>query len=334
MDAQLYLPVLGACTCSTCSTCGTYYKIALVLSLFLTILSCIGFIVSEVIPKSYSGKTFIYEDSIILIERVDPTFYSDIKVKKLNDRQDHLLYVYFVLCSNIIVENHDISLNATFSTNTNIMLLPRDAMFLIEDSQLQLEYAILNSGTTPGWNFFVVSSDVHTLIAFKHNNSVIKDTKSFKFFNISLTSDEVSTISYDFDKTGYYYIGFSPSGNTTLHIDYELHGYNYVRPSIGPSCTLHKLTDTCSIKVPERLTNSYGNDYCLLGEVVSNPYITDQVLVDVQYKVEHNGKWNFITIMFLTIFLSSCSFNLAMITYWCACYRITQRNRKHYFSIQ
>ena len=288
---------------------------------------------SEVIPKSYSGKTFIYEDSIILIERVDPTFYSDIKVKKLNDWQDHLLFVYFLPCSNVIVENHDISLNATFTTDTNTMLLPQDAMFLIEDSQLQLEYTILNSATTSGGNFFVVSSDVHTLIAFKHN-SVIKDTKSFKYFNVSLTSDGASPISYDFDETGYYYIGFGPSGNTTLHINYKLQGYNYVRPSIKSSCTLHERSDTCSIKVPECLTDSYGNDYCLLVEVVPNPYITDQVLVNVQYEVEHNGKWNLITIMFLTIFLSLCIFNLSVIAYWCACYRVMQRNRKHYFSIQ
>lgn len=283
------------------------------------------------LPKKYYGETFIYEDSIILIERVDPFFYSDIKVKKVNDIQDHQLFLYFLTCESIIVENQIISANATFSVNVNAVLLPQDAVFLIEDSRFEMNYTILHSTISSEKNsVFVISDDMHTLAAFKRNSEV----GGIKSFNASVMSEEVNTISYDFLDTGYYYIGFSPSGNTTLHIDYNITGYKYVRPSTEPSCVLHKSSDTCSIKVPESLTYSYGKQYCLFGEVVSNPYIADLVSVNVEYEVEHNGKCNFITILLFASFLSLCVFILLVITYWCACYRLHSRKRTKYVSIQ
>lgn len=286
---------------------------------------------SEIIPKSYDGRTFIYEDSIILIETVDPFFYSSVEVEKLNDRQDHQLLVYFLPCESIIVEKEVISLNATFNSNVNVMLFPQDAVFLIEDSQLKMNYTILSSISSAQSPSFIISDDMHTLTEFKHNFYISDNVRSF---NASKTSKELNTISYDFVRTGYYYFGFSPSGNTTLHVDYKLNGYSYVSPSSKPSCVLHTSSDTCSIKVPKSLMYSYGKDYCLLGEVVSSPYITDQVSVNIEYQVEDSGKWNIITISLLTAFLSLFVFNLILIVYWCVCYRAKTRNRRKYVSLQ
>jgi hypothetical protein len=269
-------------------------------------------IVSEVIPRGYSRETFIYEDSIILIERIDPTFYSSIKVRKLNDRQDHLFNVYFLPCDSVIVENQAVSVNTTFTSDANVLLLPQDAMFLVEDTQFTMNYAILNSA---GGGTFIICSDMNSLTAFKHNLSI----EGSMYFNASLTKKEVSTISYDFEMTGYYYIGFVPSGNITVYIDYRLNGYSYVRPST-PTCILREESDTCFVRVPETLKYQYERDYCLLGEVVSNPYVTDQVSIDIEYKVEHNGKWNFVTITFLALFSTLCIFNLIIILYWCTHY--------------
>ena len=311
------------------------YRLAFLFTLLLTLLVLIGLIVSELVPRDYLGRTFVYDNSIILMDRINPFYYSTVKVLKDNDKQDHLFLVYLLPCDTTIVERMILSHNATFTTEVNVILLPQDAMFLIDGSLIEISYSISKStmSSSPSNHnaSFVISNDLTTLKFFKENG-VAHDTEGI--FVASPHSDDFNHLSYDVNNTGYYYIGFSPSGNVTVSIEYKIYGFKYSRPNLAPACTLHKSSDTCTIPVPVSLTYT-ANEYCLLGEVISEPYYVDTVSIDVTYKVEHHGKWNFITILLVLSLSCLCVLNVCLLSYWCLCHLAKSRtHRVKYVSIQ
>ena len=314
-----------------CIHCGTCSRLSILIALILAVMSLTALLISEYVPQKYSGKTFIYENSIILIDRVNTFYFSGITVRKSHDAQDHLLLIYFLSCESTIVQRTVISLTTTFTTGHNVLLTNPDALFLIEGSQINTKFAILNS--TPslyGNTSFIISKDMSTLKEFKENK-LATSTHSTYIANLGYAGDNLFT--YDVTTTGYYYLGFSPSGVTTVNVSYRIDGFNYSRPNVVPSCTLHLSTDSCKISVPVSLVLSYSDDYCLFGEISSDTFYVNSISVDVQYDVEHNGKWNFITILFLVLFLTTSCFCLATIT--CACSNgVKLKGRRGYYSIQ
>lgn len=270
------------------------------------------------------------------MDRINPLYYSGVKVHKENDRQDHMFSVYLISCDTTIVERVIVAHNTTFMSHINVFLLPQDAMFLIEGSLVEISYTILNSTISSDRNSsFVISSDLSTLKLFRENG-VASSTAST--FVASVSDDDVNHLSYDIDKTDYYYIGFSPSGITTISIEYKIYGFKYSRLNLSPACTLHRTTDKCFIPVPTSLTYSYDSYYCLLGEMVSEPYYVDFISIDVAYEVEHHGKWNFITILCVCSLSSSCLLSVFVAAYSCRFYSRSNSSKKamrmNYVSIQ
>ena len=325
-----FLYILGHC--SSCSTC---YRLLAVSTIFLAIFSFIGLITSEFIPRDYSSHTFIYEDSIILMDRINPFYYSKVKVRKGTDPQDHRFLLYLLSCDTAVVEHVLITHNITFTSHVNELLMPQDTVYLISGTSINISYKILDTVNIN--SSFVISSDLKTLQMFKDNN---KPSVSAAHTYISSTGSQdkanAAQFTHVIDKTGYYYIGFSPSGNTTISVHLKIKGYKYSRPDILPACTLQRPFDKCSIPIPASLTDSYDNNYCLLGEVVSEPYYVDTISIDVFYEVQHHGKWNFITILFMCSLACSIVSYLCVFGYLCLCCVKSSKDgvKLNYVSIQ
>lgn len=283
------------------------------------------------VPRDYSRHTFIYEDTIILLDRINPLFYSAVQVHKTNDKQDHSFSVYLLSCDTAVVERELIVHNTIFTSHVNVILLPQDAMFLMEGTFVEIGYTILNSTVSSSGNSsFVISSDISTLESFKENAAT--HSTSSTFIAAVSGNNNISYLSYDISKTGYYYIGFSPSGNTTISIQFKISGFKYSAPNMPPACILHQSTDSCSISIPTSLAYSYDREYCLLGELASISYFVDTIYINVSFVVEHHGKWNFITILSLSCLSCTCILSAFLVTYWC--YSRSKSSKKSYVLVQ
>lgn len=291
----------------------------------MNVLILISLTITETIPRDRSGLTYIYKDTVVLLDTFDPFWYSSLDIHKENDIQKHLMFVYLLECDSVIVDDLNLKLNTTLNVDSNVILLPTDTIFLIEGTQIDIHFSVVNTSSSAQSSTLIISNNKNTLNSFKQNTGIK--------YNSDFTApiNDTNHLTYTISRTGYYFIGFSPSGPVTVHFEYQISGYKYSKPSNAPSCTLQEESE-CTITIPTSLLNLYALEYCLFGEVESEPYLADLIYVDVGYKASRRTL-NFISIFLLCFAFLVCAVFTAIVVYWCVCSSKLQR-RKSYVNIQ
>ena len=293
-----------------------------------------GFVLIELLPSMAGDSTIIYKDTIVLLARADPFWYSSVKARKVGNDAGHLLQVYALECSSMVEENYIIRYNRSLLLRDNALLLGPTFLtggstfdFTVQHLNVQSNDRILLQSSV------VIFNSIDTLDAFRRNESIKPDDMAYTH-NISSANDQFS---FTTSETGYFYVGFKPGGGeVSVQISYVVLGYKYARPTLAYStCSTQQSGSSCTVALPSSLANLDSDYYCVLGEVDSNPSWDDQNKLQVSLKV-HRGRWNMFTIaIFLVcVIATSCG----MILHLVCCIRFLRqkchRIRDGYSSIQ
>lgn len=314
----------GACSYSSCSCC---YRCSVLTAIIIATLLWTSFILSETLPKNVSGKSVIFEDSIILLAITNPFWYSSVHIDKTQDKQDHLVQVYVVECDGVVVEKQVLQFNRTLTVDENVILL--DPTFLVEGSTIDFNISILENLDHIQDSTIVISGDIHSIDDFKRN---LTTSNTGIYYAENITSTKMNSFSYRTQDTGYYYIGFKPAGRLTFWSNYTIHEYKYTRPSSGPLCSMQESDSSCDVPLPTTLTEFNSDYYCVLCELISDPYFADKNSIDLDYRV-HRSVWNMVTIAVLSLSSLVTFCGLTMNVYWCVRFKV-RKHRAGYESIQ
>ena len=300
-------------------------------TLILTILLLsVALVTLELVPPNTAGDVAIKDNDTVLVIEVNPLWYLEVTVHKVDNFDDHSLSLYCAACSDLDTNNRTLSHESpVLQRDGNFILFER--MYLVEGSTVTIDVTVLNVSSPTTGVEMLIFDDISNYFPFLDGNAGRKESYAHKVVLTAGLQPITTHFTFQMTKTNYYFGGvLLQSPPIFVQYEYEMKQFFYMRYNYRErNCTVQD-KKSCSVDL------SHGFDFnpphqCILGYAKTLPNIESSFFEVTA--IEHRNHFNLLLMCVTALLGTTAIFSTISCACLCCYLRWKKAKYKQYVSL-